>query len=178
MAAKKFGTGKPAPQVRNDVSPYAAQFAASDAGKSRHPQFEVGTHDCTFLGIEMPDAPPGKDPWAIAHFQLEDSSECVALNCMNSRSLNTSLERLKSLMIAVVGCPSREDYDAFDPEGVFFSAMLGYENERAADAAPYLDGTRKVRVIVTRGKDLEDGSDFFRNVSYEMHPDVAAENAA
>lgn len=164
MAAKKFGK----PAARSNLSPLAQAFVESDAAASKHPQFEAGSHVCRFVGIQTPPPPVGKDPWAICEFELESGETRVSLHCLNHRSLSATLPRLKSLCMAVIGAPSLAEYQAFDPEGVFFSAMTGFENEMSEQAAAYSDPENPtyVRVVAVAGKEDGNGGHYM-NYSYE-----------
>ncbi len=169
IAAEKQETGmaaKRAPRVvRNDVSPFASAFAASDAAGEKRPLFEPGTYVMNFRGLEIPEPVPGKHEWCIANFDSEDSDERSALFCMSSKSLSSSLPRLKSLLMALINCPTLEEYNAFDPEGKFFSAFLGYENDMSELAEQYTGS--KVKVIASKGGAVKDKEgEFHVNVSF------------
>lgn len=157
---------KRAPRVvRNDVSPFAAAFAASEAAGEKRPLFEPGTYVMNFQGLEIPEPVPGKHEWCIANFASEDQGDRSALFCMSSKSLSSSLPRLKSLLMALIGCPTLEEYNAFDPEGKFFSAFLGYENDMSELAQQYTGG--QVKVIATKGGAVKDKEgEFHVNTSF------------
>lgn len=168
MAAKR------APRVvRNDVSPFAAAFVESEAAGEKRPLFEPGTYEIAFQGLEIPEPVPGKHEWCIANFQGEGGDRS-ALFCMSSKSLSSSLPRLKALLMALIHCPTLEEYNAFDPEGKFFSAFLGYENDMSELAAQYTGG--KVKVIASKGGAVKDKEgEFHVNVSFAP---VEADEAA
>lgn len=160
--------------VRNDVSPFAAAFVESEAAGEKRPLFEPGTYVMNFQGLEIPEPVPGKHEWCIANFQSEDQGDRSALFCMSSKSLSSSLPRLKSLLMALIGCPTLEEYNAFDPEGKFFSAFLGYQNDMSELAEQYTGG--KVKVVATKGGAVKDKEGAFHvNVSFAQ---VESEEAA
>jgi hypothetical protein len=170
-----MAAGKRAPRVvRNDVSPFAAAFVESEAAGEKRPLFEPGTYVANFQGLEIPEPVPGKHEWCIANFQSEDVGDRSALFCMSSKSLSSSLPRLKSLLMALIKCPTLEEYNTFDPEGAFFSAFLGYENDMSELAAQYIGG--QVKVIATKGGAVKDKEgEFHVNVSFAP---VESEEAA
>lgn len=133
MAQRK--AARPAP--RNDVSPFAAAFVASEAAEDRPPLFEPGTYTANFLGLHQPDPVPGHNEWCIANFESEETGARSVLFCMSSKALKKSLEGLKALLMALIGCDDVTQYNAFDPEGKFFSAFMGYENDMSEMAAQY-----------------------------------------
>jgi hypothetical protein len=169
MAAKR------APRVvRDDVSPFAAAFAASEAAGEKRPLFEPGTYVMNFTGLEIPEPVPGKHEWCIANFSSEEHGDRSALFCMSSKSLSSSLPRLKSLLMALINCPTLEEYNAFDPEGKFFSAFLGYENDMSELAEQYTGS--QVKVVSTKGGPVKDREgEFHVNTSFSP---VDAEEAA
>lgn len=140
--------------VRDDVSPFAAAFAASEAAGERLPFFDPGTHIVDFKGLDIPEPVPGKHEWCHANFESESLGERSAIFCMSSKSLSSSLPRLKSLLMALIKCPTLEEYNTFDPEGKFFSAFLGYENDMSELAAQYTGGA--VKVIAVQGGPVKD----------------------
>ena len=169
MAAKR------APRVvRNDVSPFAAAFVEADAAGARCPLFEPGTYVSNFQGLEIPDPVPGHNEWCIAKFADEENGERAALFCISSKSLKTSLERLKSLLMALIGCDDVAQYNEFDPEGKFFSAFMGYENEMSELAAQYIGSP--VKVVATQGGPVKGKEgEFHVNVSFAAAEEAAAE---
>lgn len=136
------------------------------AGEGRIPQFpEEGTFDVTFERLEAPDPVPGKNEWCNAVFTL-DGAEVIQLHCMSNKSLAASYPRLKSLCMAIVGCGSAEEYDEWDPNGDFFDALLGFDNDFSELVEQYA-GKAQVRVRITNGGETNDG-DWFRNANYSI----------
>ena len=172
MAAKR------APRVvRDDVSPFAAAFAASEAAGEKRPLFEPGTYIVNFTGLEIPEPVPGKHEWCIANFSSEEHGDRSALFCMSSKSLSSSLPRLKSLLMALINCPTLEEYNAFDPEGKFFSAFLGYQNDMSELAEQYTGS--KVKVIATKGGEVRDKpGEHHVNTSFAPVEEESSEGAA
>lgn len=166
MAAKK--SSKPAPRASANQSKWKRGMAKTDAaGAGQDPLFpEEGTYDCTFMGLVAPEAVPGKNEWVNAKFKLEDGSEVTQLHCMSSKSLAASYPRLKALCMAVTGCPTQGQYDEWDPNGDFFDALLGFDNDYSQMAAEYV-GLAQVRVKIVSGGDDGKG-DWFRNASYSI----------
>lgn len=78
------------------------------------------------------------------------------------------LSRLKSFVMAAAGFDDEEEYDAFDPNGEFIEACLGASNAFSGDDR--LAVGRMVACRVSRGRDLQDGSDYYRN--YDWSPIV------
>lgn len=76
------------------------------------------------------------------------------------------LSRLKSLVMAAAGFDDEAEFDDFDEDGEFIEACLGASNKYSKDDR--LAPGRLVAVRVSRGRDLPDGSDFYRN--YDWSP--------
>jgi hypothetical protein len=151
--------------VRNDISPFAAAFVAAEAAGERQPLFEPGTYVMNFTGLDVPEPVPGKHEWCHAKFESEESGERTALFCMSSKSLSSSLPRLKKLLMSLIGCEDEAQYAEFDPEGKFFSAFMGYENDMSELAAQYVGSP--VKVIATKGGPVKDKEgEFHVNCSF------------
>lgn len=140
-------------------------MAKVKATAPRDPMFpEPGAFDCTFLGLEIPEPEPGQLEWCRVSFD-HDGTTYAQLHCMSGKSLGMSLARLKGLCMAIVNAEDEAEYDAFDPKSKFLSALQGFDNQFSDDAEAY-KGNARVRVIITRGSDTQDGSDWFRNATY------------
>ena len=168
MAAKRAPR-----QVRNDISPFAAAFVAADAAEDRPPQFDPGDHIVNFVGLRLPDPVPGHNEWCLADFESEELGRRTVLFCMSSKALKKSLEGLKALLMALIGCDDVDQYNAFDPEGAFFSAFMGYENDKSELAQQYLGG--QVIVHARQGSEVLDKSgngtgEYYRNCAFEAAP--------
>jgi hypothetical protein len=168
MAAKR------APRVvRNDLSPYAAAFVAAEAAADRPPPFEPGTYTVNFTGLDQPDPVPGHHEWCRAFFESEETGKRVQLFCMSSTALKKSLEGLKALLMALIKCPTLAEYNAFDPEGAFFSAFMGYENDMSELAAQYTGSP--VIVHARQGNEVRDKpGEYHINSAFEPAPDEEA----
>ncbi len=171
-AGKKKVAAKPTRASANE-SKWKKGLAKSEAGgKGQDPLFpEEGTYQCTFLGLIAPEPVPGKDEWVNARFQIEsgpagEGEEVTQLHCMSNKSLAASFPRLKSLCMAITGCPTQEQFDEWDPNGDFFDALLGFDNEYASLVDDYV-GQAKVQVRVVSGGEARDG-DWYRNASYSI----------
>lgn len=162
----KGASAKPARASANQ-SKFKRGFAKSEAGGAgRCPQFpEEGTFDVTFLRLECPEPVTGKNEWCNAVFDL-DGSEVIQLHCMSNKSLAASFPRLKSLCMAITGATTQEEYDEWDPNGDFFDALIGFENDYSELAEGY-KGVAEVRVRITNGGETGDG-DWFRNAGYSI----------
>jgi len=149
----------------------------SEAAGEKRPLFEPGSYVMNFRGLEIPEPVPGKHEWCIANFDDAAGDERSALFCMSSKSLSSSLPRLKSLLMALINCPTLEEYNTFDPEGKFFSAFLGYENDMSELAAQYTGG--QVKVIATKGGPVKDKEgEFHVNTSFAPVEEESSEGAA
>lgn len=158
---------KRAPRVaRNDLSPFAAAFVAADAAEDRPPQFEPGSYTVNFVGLRLPDPVPGHNEWCLADFDSEETGKRTVLFCMSSKALKKSLEGLKALLMSLINCPTLEEYNAFDPEGAFFSAFMGYENDKTELAEQYTGGS--VIVHARQGGAVPDKEgEFYVNCAFE-----------
>lgn len=147
-----------------NVGKFERAQAKVKAKKAQDPLFpEPGAYECTYLGLEIPEVDPGMLEWCRVAFEHE-GNKYVQLHCMTGKSLAMSLSRLKALQIVLVDADSEEEYDEWDPKCKFLSALQGIENgytEFAQAAA----GRAKVRVVIAKGGDTEDG-DWYRNASY------------
>jgi hypothetical protein len=156
--------------VGPQVSALAKAVAAVESiGGDRQPLFDVGTHVCTFNGLEQKPTKPGSHEWLHAKFTLENGDEVVQMFCASGKSVTRTAERLKQLCMVLSGAPSVEEYNAFDPHGEFVDALLGFENRFTEAAAgegnvnDYIGST--VVVKITKGNATEDG-DFYREPSF------------
>lgn len=146
---------------------YERAMAKIKATAPRDPMFpEPGAYDCTYLGLEIPEPEPGQLEWCRVSFD-HDGTTYAQLHCMSGKSLGMSLARLKGLCMAIVGTNDEAEYDAWDPKSKFLSALQGFENKFSEDAEAY-KGNAQVRVIITRGGDTQDGSDWYRNATYGL----------
>lgn len=162
---KSRAGGKKARNTDPDL--LAEAFAESEAGGDQEPLFDAGTYHCAFVGAEQKPAIAGKNEWLVVRFKGVGKDrrigERAALFCVSSKSLVQSMKRLKPLVMALVGCGDIDEYNEFDPEGKFFSALLGKKNEMSKKAAKMI-GT-EVSVRVTKGNETEDG-DYYRNHTF------------
>ncbi len=163
MEKKKAGRKAPAA----NESKWARAYSGSDAAGTKQPMFpEVGTYACTFKGIEVTDPAPGQREWLIAKFD-HDGSEYAQLFCMDNTSLASSLPRLKSMCMAIAGASDADEYNEWDPQGAFFSALQGFEND-FSEFAEECKGSAQLNVIIARGNDTNDG-DWYRNPSFSVY---------
>lgn len=162
-----------------DADTLAEAFADSEAGEDRELMFDAGkTYRCAFVGAEQKPAIAGKKEWVVARFKGAGKDkkigERAALFCVSSNALPQAMKRLKPLIMALVGCDDLDEYNAFDPEGKLFSAVLGKKNAMSKRAAKLI-GT-EIDVRVTRGNETEDG-DYYRNVSFKIASDDDSDDA-
>ena len=159
-------------------SPFKRSVGKAKATKTRHPQFEAGVHDATFVDLEERPPVEGKDDYLVATFDVEGEKH-VVLFCMSRKALSMSGPRLKSLGMAITGADSEDEYDAWEEStgetGDFIDALCGYDNPKADDAAGY-KGTAVVRVTASLGGEASDGTNYV-NCSFDRIPDTAPESA-
>lgn len=75
------------------------------------------------------------------------------------------LARVKSFVMAAAGFEDEDEFDEFDPDGLFIEACLGESNDYS-DHERLVVG-RQVFCKVTRGREIPDsGGDFFRNYAW------------
>lgn len=166
-------------KVRNtDPDMLAEAFAEAEAGSDQEPLFDAGkTYHCAFMAAEQKPAIAGKNEWVVVRFKgvgkHKSIGERAALFCVSSKSLVQSMKRLKPLVMALVGCGDLDEYNEFDPEGKFFSALLGKKNEMSKKAAKLVG--KEISVTVTRGNETEDG-DYYRNHKFRPFEDDSDED--
>ncbi len=171
MAKKKAGRTAPAA----NESKWQRAFAGANAAGTKQPMFpEVGTFACTFLDLEVPDPVPGRKEWLIAKFD-HDGTEYAQLFCMDNTSLASSLPRLKSLCMAILGATDEDEYNEWDPRGAFLSALQGFDNDYS-EFAEGAKGSAKLNVIIARGNETNDG-DWYRNPSFSVIAEDEEEEA-
>lgn len=192
--ASKIGS-KAAPKAqtkpaRPRVSAVAAAMAAAeDVGSGRPPEFEPGDHIATFNGLAERPHVPGHQTWIDASFTDAEGTQREVRFCTSAKALDTTGKRLKNLCKALVGVPSVEEYNAFDPHGEFLDGLLGFletfeatvgEEKMQINPSEYV-GT-KLRVIAVQGNavlDKETGEakagEFYVNCRFES---VDAEESA
>jgi hypothetical protein len=171
-----MGTKKAARRAEpaESESKYERAMRKVKATAPRDPLFpEPGSYDCTFLGLEIPEPEPGQLEWCRVSFDHEGTTY-NQLHCMSGKSLGMSLGRLKGLCMAIVGTTDESEYDDWDPKSKFLSALQGFSNKFSEDAEAY-KGNAQVRVIVTKGGETSDGTDWYRNATYAVCGEAEAE---
>lgn len=174
MAAKFAGKKKTAGKKG---SAFARSAAASAAAEARGAEFEPGEYlvhpkDCqesdngsygfVFDGV-------GDD---------EEIGERIQWFSTAGKSSHVSGPRIKSLCMALLGLTDSDEYQAFDPNGLFLDAILKFDldeaaeymaeqgvSESAEDAREVLDEANVV-IVVTKGSDKDNGG-FFRNATFK-----------
>lgn len=165
---KKQGKGGKAGR-NTDVDTLARAFAESESGDDREPMFDARSkpYRVKFLGAEQKPAIMGKNEWVVVKLKCvgadKKHGERAALYCISSKALAQSMKRLKTLPMALLGITDLDEYNQFDPDGSFFSALLGKKNGKSKKAAK-CTGV-EILAKVRRGGDTDDG-DYFRNVTF------------
>jgi hypothetical protein len=161
------------------VSPLAAATATAGALDEKDPQFDVGEHVATFNGLEEKPPVPGQQTWVLGKFTDAEGTNRVVLFCTGATSLEMTGKRMKSLAMALIGCPTVADYNAFDPHGEFIDALLGFENkftevpEGEGNVNDYLG--KQVVVVAVLGSEVKDKpGEYYTNVSYREYAEEAA----
>lgn len=182
----KFAGKKAAKSAGKKGSAFARSAAASAAAEARGAEFEPGEYlvhpkDCqesdngsygfVFDGV-------GED---------EEIGERIQWFSTAGKSSHVSGPRIKSLCMAMLGLTDSDEYQAFDPNGLFLDAILKWDLNEAAeymaeqgvaesveDAREVLDEANVV-IVVTKGGDKDNGG-YFRNATFKCAPGADAES--
>jgi hypothetical protein len=164
--AANAATKPPAPVAKK------SRYAGLKAMSPREPMPEVGTYRFRVLSCTESKNPGNGNESFKAYLEVVESegpkANPVGASVMALQMLGTDWQagRVKSFIMAAAGFSDEEAYNAFDPEGLFVDACIGYANEFSAQGMN-VNG-RLVDCRVSVDKMFADGSDFFR--AYEWAP--------
>ena len=152
------------------ASAFARSAAKSEPSDDMGEEFDYGTWHVTYSGcVESENgafcvklAGAGKDK------KIGDRIQWFSTK---GKAVHVSGPRLKKLAMLLSGCEDTDEYNAFDPEGLFLDALLNADLDAAADLL--VEGERAkntkaarallatvVRIKVTKGSEKDDGGHF------------------
>jgi hypothetical protein len=144
-----------------------SRWAKVKASEDRAPIIARGEYTALHKGARIKDE---QGTWGSISFEVltstgEDATpvgdEGIMLQGMDDR-FNIGLGKIKAYVMALIGCASDDEYDAFDPDGEFLDAVFGQfpeDEERAAELAAQVADMvtdREIHFKVRKGKDIVD----------------------
>jgi hypothetical protein len=153
-----------------------SKYAGIAAASTREPMPTAGVYRFEIVEVRDNPAPaPGRNDTFKTKLRIlsigsggegHKVGDVVAMIQLTSGSgAQSGLSRVKSFFIAAAGFESEEDYDAFDPEGLFIGHCCG-----EANGFPQAELTvvgRYVDCRVERGKPTKkDPEDYYREYSW------------
>lgn len=167
-----FGNFAKAAATRATTNKAKSKYAGISAAIPKNPMPEVGEYLFRFVSVEE-GINPGKGRTSYkANLEVVAVSDPApekqallgkVLFVTHNTSTAAGLSNTKSMVMAGAGYDDEDEYDAFDPDGLFIEAAAGTANEYSARGA--LVG-RLVYCQVMRGGATPDGNDYFRNYSW------------
>jgi hypothetical protein len=165
------GKGKPAPGKKS-------RFAGVAASQPRDPIPEVGAYRFRFVTVEEGynegnGCSSAKTTLEIVakdseHHEVGDHVFIPERITGNGSAAGRS--RFKAMVVAGDGHDTEAEYDEkYGADGLHLDACLGESNAHSKDGQPLIG--RLVDCEVRRGKTMNDGSDYFREYSWEVVPE-------
>lgn len=164
-----------------------SKYAGVDAATPRDPMPHVGDYcfrviDC----VEGQNPGTGTESFKISlevvlcddgneFHKLGDS--CIAVFLTSGKGGPSGLSRVKSFVMAAAGYESEDEYNAFDPDGLFIETITGAAGTEYADAGMGIAG-RLVYCTVTRGKTIPDSTDYYREYAWGIVPEADQDQTA
>lgn len=177
MAASKFkpkttAAAAPAP-ARKPVRPAPpkkkqGRFAGIESAQARTPMFPLGDFRVRLLEARESTNPGTGKQWIHLKFEItESNSDELEVGQEREVLLHmgaAGMSRYKACIVALLGMSGDAEYKEFDEEGELLDALLGYENDFSPEVENVLG--RECFTTVSRGKPIDDGSDFYREFAW------------
>lgn len=183
MALGKFkspGTAAKAPPKKA-----ASRYAGVSASAPRDPMPHVGEYRFRVVACDEGHNPgKGRDSFKAKLEIVELDKRAaenhavgdvvVMLQFVSGNGAQAGLGRVKSFIMAAGGFETEEEYDAFDPDGLFIEACTGAANEYSERGETVVG--RLVDCKVTRGNDCKDKDgvptgDYYRDFAWAIVPE-------
>lgn len=183
MAVNVGNFKKPAAVAGGAARPPAkrkSKYSGIEAATPRDPMPHVGDYcfrvvDC----VEGMNPGTGSESFKISVevVAVNDDNEfhkvgdsCVVVFLTSGKGGPSGLSRVKSFTMAAAGYESEDDYDAFDPDGLFIETIVGSSTTEYAQAGMGIAG-RLVYCTVTRGKTIPESTDYYREYAWFVVPE-------
>jgi hypothetical protein len=156
-----------------------SRWAGIASKADQTPILSEGKYLLTFKGAKVKTE---AGEWGVFTFEVveasganaqEVGSEGVMLQGLDDR-FNIGLGKVKSFVMALIGCPNDDAYDEFDPEGEFLDAVVyDADNARTAEAKELIGST--IECAVRRGKAMVDKKtgeptgDYYREFNWTVN---------
>jgi hypothetical protein len=173
---KAAGAGAARPPVKKK-----SRYAGIKAAAPKDPIPHVGLYRLRVIEKEQGhNAGKGTDSYKtkfeIVELHDEDAAKhhnvgdvVIVFQLISGKAAVAGLPRVKSQVMAEAGYEDEDEYDAFDPDGLFIDATTGATNEYSEAGLTTIG--RLVDCQVTRGNATPDGHDYYREYAWGVVPE-------